>query len=497
MDETLLKKLKDWRRNTANLEGVELFRVFANRVLENIAEVKPKNKEELMAIKGIRDRKYAKYGEGVLAIINGEESVKSSIDSQHEEPEKPFSVSAYLDFLNHRLRKYRARVQGEISSVDSRERVVYFSIKDSDDESVLNCLMWKSDYELSGIDFEAGMEVILEGFPDIYKPIGKLTFKALSAELVGEGALKKAYDELKKKLEREGIFSPDRKKPIPEFPQKIGLITSKTGAVIHDFESNLGKYGYRIKFLDSRVEGQIAVHDLIFALDYFRGKDIDVLVIIRGGGSYESLQAFNNEMLVRKIADMDMPVICGIGHDKDVSLVSLAADLMVSTPTAVTTVLNKSWDGALNDFEIFSRELIDDFQRILTDKKHQLETLAEELRKRLDLIFDKFNLFNAKFREKVSILGHSFKYTERALNSYKDLLLVNFNKHIQRLFNGLKEAESRLMAADPMRQLKLGYSIVSINGKIVKSVKQAKSDSELDIQVSDGKIKSRVFKIIN
>src|SRR3989338_1536595 len=219
MDETLLKKLKDWRRNTANLEGVELFRVFANKVLENIAEVKPRNKEELMAIKGMRDRKCAKYGEEVLAIINGEESVKSTVDSQGEESKKPFSVSAYLDFLNYRLRKYQARVQGEISSIDSRERVVYFSIKDSNDESVLNCLMWKSDYELSGIDFEAGMEVVLEGFPDIFKPIGKLTFKALSAELVGEGALKKAYDELKKKLEREGIFSLERKKPIPEFPK--------------------------------------------------------------------------------------------------------------------------------------------------------------------------------------------------------------------------------------------------------------------------------------
>ena len=320
MDSNLLQKLKAWRTNAANLEGIESFRVFANKVLENIAELKPSNKEELMAVKGIRD--------------------------------KPFSVSEYLDFVNQKIGVLHSRIQGEISSVDIRERVIYFSLKDLEDGSVISCLMWKGYYERSGIEFEVGMEIILEGVPDIYKPSGRLSFKASLAELVGEGALKKAYDKLKKKLDSEGLFLEERKREIPDLVQKIGLITSETGAVIHDFTSNLGKFGFKIKFRDSRVEGQAAVHDLISAIDYFSDKNIDVLVIIRGGGSLESLQAFNNEMLVRKIANFNKPVICGIGHEKDVPLASLAADKMVSTPTAVTQGLNKSWQEAIHRLEL-------------------------------------------------------------------------------------------------------------------------------------------------
>ena len=175
---------------------------------------------------------------------------------------------------------------------------------------------------------------------------------------MGEGALKKAYDKLKQKLEKEGLFSSEKKKPIPEFPQRIGLITSETGAVIHDFLNNLGKYGYQISFVNSRVEGQIAVQGLLLAITYFSGKEIDVLVIIRGGGSLESLQAFNNEALVRKIADFKIPVICGIGHDKDVSLASLAADKAVSTPTAVTALLNRAWEKAIHDVVALEKDLV-------------------------------------------------------------------------------------------------------------------------------------------
>ena len=198
MDNSLLQKLKAWRANTANLEGIELFRVFANKVLENIAELKPSNKEELIAIKGIRDKKFVKYGEKILAIVNSNGETLELTDEPNR-PDKPFSVSAYLDFINQKIALFHARIQGEIGSLDRRGGVVYFSLKDSEDGSVINCLIWKHNYDLSGIDFEVGMEVVLEGAPDIFKRYGKLSFKVFSVELVGEGALKKAYDQLKKK----------------------------------------------------------------------------------------------------------------------------------------------------------------------------------------------------------------------------------------------------------------------------------------------------------
>ncbi|MCG2809666.1 MAG: exodeoxyribonuclease VII large subunit [Candidatus Portnoybacteria bacterium] len=455
MSQDILQKLKGWREVAARNEGAPLFRVFPNSVLEEIAETLPKNKEELLAIKGIKERKFEKYGEDILVIVN-------------ENP--PLTVSGYLDLLNLNLQKQGARVKGEISSLDIRGGYLFFTLKDKNDGSALSCFMWASDYQMCGIAFEEGMEIIVEGYPKVYKPRGSLSFQVLSAELVGEGALKKAYEELKKKLEGEGLFAPERKKPISEFPQRIGLITSKTGAVIHDFLNNLGRRGYKISFFNSTVEGQAAVRDLISAVDYFKDKKLDVLVIIRGGGSLESLQAFNNENLVRKIADFGVPVICGIGHDKDVPLASLAADLMTSTPTAVAVALNKSWENALANVKIFERDLIYKYQEVFNQEQRLLENLIRGLKQHSEFVFKRFELIKNRFKDKITELGYSLKNISAKLDN----------------------AEKRLESVDPKRQLKLGYSIASAGGKILRSVRQVEPGQGVDIRVADGKIKTRV-----
>ncbi|MBU2578562.1 exodeoxyribonuclease VII large subunit [Patescibacteria group bacterium] len=443
----------------------------------------------------IREQKHGKK------IIANQENANHEIAERENENQKnktgkePFSVSRYLDLLNSQLRQQKARVQGEISSLDTRENVIYFSLKDNKDKSILNCLMWKSDYRVSGIAFEIGMEIIVEGSPDIYKPIGRLSFKARTAELVGEGALKKAYEQLKNKLAGEGLFAMERKKIIPEFPQKIGLITSETGAVIHDFLTNLGRHGFQIKFIDSKVEGQAAVRDLILAMDYFQNKDIDVLVIIRGGGSIESLQAFNNEALVRKISQANVPVLCGIGHEQDAPLASLVADLMVSTPSLTAVALNKSWEKASARLKIFEQHITNKYRETLFAKKHQLEILNLELRKKAESIFEKFKTITTRFAKKLELTIFTLKNVEKSINRFPSLLFTNLKKKIDATADFLNKAEKHLRNVNPMRQLKLGYSIASIEGKIIRSVKQTKLGDEIDILVSDGKIKSEVSNI--
>ncbi|PIP18159.1 MAG: exodeoxyribonuclease VII large subunit [Parcubacteria group bacterium CG23_combo_of_CG06-09_8_20_14_all_35_9] len=522
MDKELLQKLKDWRRIVAQSEGVEIFRVLSNKTIKNIATLKPCTKDELLVIKGIKEKRFEKYGKDILALVNIAKCRSTAISSQAklfsgvngdqnnigsvltprisenvDKDEKPYTVSSYLSLLNSKLGEQRARIQGEISSLDIRENYLFFSLKDKDNESILNCFMWESNYRRCGILFKEGIEVIIEGFPEVYKPNGRLTFRTSIAELVGEGVLKKAYEQLKKKLESEGLFAEERKKPIPEFPQKIGLITSETGAVIHDFLNNLGKYGYQIKFVGSRVEGQAAVRSLLLAINCFDGKDIDVLVIIRGGGSLESLQAFNNEALVRKIASLDVPVICGIGHDKDIPLVSLTSDSMASTPTAVAVALNKSWERALSDIRIFEQIIINKYQKALADRKYQLEILTRKLRQGSDFIFRRFETIKRQLSNKLMTLGYNLKDTNKILDSSSNLLLANFQNNLDWIGDYLNRVEGRLKIADPMRQLKLGYSIALAMGKIVRSVKQVKQGDRVDIQVSDGKIKSQVKNIIN
>ncbi len=275
-------------------------------------------------------------------------------------------------------------------------------------------------------------------------------------------------------MEKEGLFSLERKKPIPEFPRRIGLITSETGAVIHDFLNNLGKYGYNISFVNSRVEGQAAVRSLLSAIDYFGGKEIDVLVIIRGGGSLESLQAFNNEALVRRIAEFKGPVICGIGHDKDVPLASLAADKEVSTPTAVTTILNQSWEKVINDISVTENDLVYKYQRALDMATNCVESFSETV---------------------VRFLKNIIQDTEKKLSLLYKSISYRFQKELENKSKMLDDAEKQLQIFDPARQLRLGYSIVSVLGKVVKTVKQVEVGEKLDIKVSDGNIKSIIDKI--
>ncbi len=498
MDFELLEKLKKWRSITAQKEGAELYRVLSNKTIEAIAELEPKTKKDLLSINGIKEKKFEKYGVEILSLVNnGEEAEEEVSKTDGGDRVKVYTVSRYLDVLNFRLKENEARVKGEISSLDIRQNYLFFSIKDTEDESVLSCFMWKRNYDLCGIDIEEGMEIIVEGFPEIYKASGKFSFRTTTIELVGEGVLKKAYDALKKKLEKEGLFLPENKKRIPEFPKKIGLITSETGAVIHDFLNNLGKHGYHIQFVDSRVEGQIAVHSLISALDYFEDKDIDVLVIIRGGGSLESLQAFNNEALVRKIAGFKTPIICGIGHDKDVPLASLAADKLVSTPTAVTSILDETWDKALNTVILFEKEIIYKYQKLLGDAKFSIEESASKLIEQFNIIFKKFEKLRHGLINVVLNIGYNLKNIKRMLAVFSEALLNNLKRWLEKEDNFFGNTEKQLKIFDPVRQLRLGYSIVSSGKGIIKSIKQVAIEEDIDIRVSDGKIISKVKNITN
>ncbi|MEK7117998.1 MAG: exodeoxyribonuclease VII large subunit, partial [Patescibacteria group bacterium] len=311
----LRQTLYTWRDNEAVKRGVEFFRILPNNTLDEIVRSLPRTKDELIAIKGIKDAKYREFGKIILAMVDEHMTATKvapkdrgiqgdTFPSQEvtlDTRETAYSVSTYLNIVNRELYRLHARVKGEVTSAKLQGSALYLGLKDADDESALSVFMWARDYALSGLELVEGMEVVVEGRSEIYKPSGRFNFRAETIELVGEGALKKAYDALKKKLDGEGLFAPEKKRPLTEYPEHVGLITSKQGAVIHDFLNNLGKFGFKVRFMDSRVEGAVAVKDILAAVVYFSTQPIDTLVIIRGGGSLESLQAFNNERVVRAI----------------------------------------------------------------------------------------------------------------------------------------------------------------------------------------------------
>ena len=251
MNINLFNLLKEKRKQIALREGKELFKVFQNAVLERTAEAMPKNKKELENIKGWGKKKIESYGDEILAIING-----GQLKSNNAESDNILSVQEFLLFINNKFSTLGTlSVRGEITEVSRRDNYCFFTIKDSQsqDHSV-GCFIGRMGLGLYDYLLEEGMEVVVSAVPSLYKN-GRFSLTVQKVEAFGEGALKKAFEALKAKLEAKGYFDISRKRPVPEFIQKIGLITSESGAAINDFRKNLGQYGFKISLLDVRVEG--------------------------------------------------------------------------------------------------------------------------------------------------------------------------------------------------------------------------------------------------
>ncbi len=363
------------------------------------------------------------------------------------------------------------QITGEVSSWKVYPSGIFFTLKDKADESVMDCYIHPFEYRALGIRVEEGMDVKLTGAGYLYKPKGRFSFRTEKIELVGEGSLKKAYEALKKKLASEGLF--ERKKPIPQFITTIGVITSRSGAVIGDFRKNLLSLGFKISLKDTRVEGAEAVEGIIRGIKYFNKEENrpDVLVIIRGGGSLEDMQAFNNELVAREIFASKAPVVCGIGHDKDEPIANLVADLAVSTPSIVALTINKSWDPLREKLPMLERDLFYAFETNIGDVLERVRRSAEKMTASVQNIFTRSKIV-----------------AEKLERLFENSLRVTSDK--------LARAEAYLSGQDPRRNLALGYSIVvGASGRVVKSVNDVSLGENVLTRVNDGAFSAKVEKV--
>jgi exodeoxyribonuclease VII large subunit len=410
------------------------------------------------------------------------------------------SVNEYLDILNEEISNHGSRVVGEVTDIQTYpgRSYLFFKIKDKDVENpaVLSCFMWKRDYEVSGLELETGLEIIVSGAPSIYKPLGRLSFNVKTIELVGEGALKKQYEKLKAQLEKEGLFAESKKRPLPFLPERIGLITSKDGAAIGDFLANIGKFGFKITMIDSRVEGQLATQELLDSVWTFKNKNIDVLVLVRGGGSLESLLPFNNETLVREIASFPVPVLVGVGHEKDISLVGLVADIMVSTPTATAQALNESWEEAVMNVKLNQQTIFSSFERALSSNQESVDQSFQFMKDSFRGIFDGFNESKQALQRSFVSVGSRIAEIKRHLIGYPQTLIHRMKILINNTTQKADSMEKLLERFSPEHQFKLGYSIIHSDGVVVRKISQISPGQNIDVRVQDGSFISEV-KIIN
>ena len=245
------------------------------------------------------------------------------------------SVSQFLDIINETLvfAFPQVVIEGEVSSFKiSQGKFIFFDLKD--ETGVLNCFMMV--YQLK-LPIEDGMKVRVTGSPKVMGRSSKFSLTVRGVELAGEGDLKRSMELLRRKLEAEGLFAAERKRPLPAFPRRIGLITSGTSAAYADFVKILAARwgGVEVKLADVSVQGAAAPDQVVAALEYFNtaAEPVDVVAVIRGGGSLEDLSAFSTEPVARAVAASRAPVVVGVGHEIDVSLADYAADVRAATPT--------------------------------------------------------------------------------------------------------------------------------------------------------------------
>lgn len=509
----LLRKL---RNNLAKNANVEPFMVLQNKVLQGIADKQPKTIEELSGIKGLGEKKLAKYGNLILETINGIED-EEMIGDTHE---KVFTVYEYIIHLNQILTPQVAVIIGEITSVDDRGNYVFFTIHDKSQEASLKCFIWKNIMNGLGIELKEGMEVKISGFPKIYEKWGSLSFEVQFIGLVGEGALKLAFEKLKKRLDQMGYFALDRKKPFPDYVQTIGLITSQYADAKNDFLTHLGKYGFKIFFYDSRVEGLYALDEITRAIRWFNENllKVDVLVIVRGGGSLETLQTFNSEAIAKSIYASKIPIITGIGHENDDSIADLVADLRASTPTDAARILSDPWRNVV-EYLTQSKEhlttlfslnyrnqlsllinsktnLFNSVNRFIKNQFNNLSQMQNELGFRFSSIIDKIKSIQIKFLANHDILRRSLSIGRSNLNRLNDSLILESNRWLRNINSNLSVYAEKLNLGSPELRLKQGYSIIfASDDKVIKSSKNLKIGDKLKMKFHQGSATSKVEDI--
>ncbi len=359
-------------------------------------------------------------------------------------------------------------VRGEISnfSLYRKSGHMYFTLKDT--QSSVKAVMFRSDAERLKFMPEDGMSVIVAGRISVFERDG--VYQLYVSDIIpdGIGAQTAAFVQLKEKLEKEGLFAEERKKPLPYFPNKIALATSPSGAALQDILSVTERRWpvADIEIYPCVVQGSESAASVIRALNYFNAKkDADVIIIARGGGSYEDLQSFNDETLARAIAASDIPVISAVGHENDFTIADFVADMRAPTPSAAAEI-------AVPDI-VKIREFISDFKytlkKELTSVMNESASDLESTKKRLDI---KRMVQNKEMLlDKVS--SSFYTVSEMLLDKKKNILASKI---------------AALSALDPLAVIGRGYAVVYKDQKPVCSSNDIEKNDRLTIKMKDGEI---------
>lgn len=374
------------------------------------------------------------------------------------------------EFLNN------VYIKGEISNFKRHYTGhLYFTLKDGD--SLIKCVMFKTYTSYLKFEPEDGMSVLILGTVAVYERDGVYQIYAKGMEVDGLGALHVAYEKLKQKLEAQGMFDEKNKKKIPMLPKAIGVVTSKTGSVVKDIINVTTRRfpNVNIKIYPAAVQGAGAAETIVKGIEYFNfAKNVDTIIIARGGGSLEDLWPFNEEITANAIFNSEIPIISAVGHETDFTIADFVADLRAPTPSAAGEL-------AVPDINEVTWKIANIKRSLSTLLNKKTENMRQEYAKLINSVVFKNPTGDIK-RRILNVEGYS-----RRLESA--IKLKNQNAKI-----ALTKVISKLDGISPLKTLSRGYSIVEdVNGKVVKSVNDVKAEDEIKLILNDGTISAKVI----
>ena len=413
----------------------------------------------------------------------------------------------------------RVYLTGQVSNFRKRPTHQYFSLKD--DRAVIQATIWSGIYQKLGFDLEEGMKINVIGRVQVYEPSGSYSIIIEKAEPDGLGALAIQFEQLKKKLSEEGLFQERFKQAIPQFAKRIGVVTSRSGAVIQDIITTVSRRfpGVEIVLYPTKVQGEGAAEEI--ARNIARAnerEDLDVLIIGRGGGSIEDLWAFNEEIVVRSIFESRLPIISSVGHETDVTLADFVADKRAATPTAaaeLATPVTKL--DLLTYLKNQEKRMATAVQNTLSKKKESLRGLSQSvIFRQPERLYDGYlqRLDQLMLRLKQGLNGELVRNQQKVQAQIHRLEQLSPNVKIQRYQDRIQQLQKlmrsqmavvydakvaevkrlseALLMLDTSRIVARGYAIVKKEDAVVSSAKDLKKTDQVTLMMRDGQVELEV-----
>jgi exodeoxyribonuclease VII large subunit len=422
-----------------------------------------------------------------------------------EATRKVFSVAELTEQIRRLLEKQIGQlwVSGEVTNFRAQSSGhIYFTLKDA--SAQIACVLFRGEDVPHRELISDGQKILLQGDLTVYEVRGQYQLIVHALELQGIGALQVAFEKLKQKLSAEGLFAHERKRPLPKFPQRIGLVTSPTGAAIRDVLHVIQRRnpGLEIILTPCRVQGDGAAREIAAAirlLNEFGAGKLDLILITRGGGSLEDLWAFNEEAVARAIFESIIPIVSAIGHETDFTIADFVADVRAATPSVAAEIITEGVFSSYRFLEQYDERLQQLFRRQITNKQFLVEHQAGRLTRAHPR--RKFQNWQQQLDDLESDMSRCLKHRVR----HSQIVLQNLGERLHRIRPSqflkqrreqLRQIERRLNALGPQQVLSRGYSITTdaASGKVLRDASKAKPGQKLKTRLKAGEITSRVEK---